>query len=234
MREIGNLVDGFDHFRRVREGRGDVAMAAAVSERAIERGAIFGGELGAVGRSGRAEVPFDRHRVQRFLGAPEIVGDHRDAIGHRHGGDDPAAPGDGGEIVGFELAAEHRTIGGGGVGDPRQTGIDAEARRAGHFERRIDAPQALADELELIGRLDRRLGGERDFGGVGRELAEASPSARRPHAERGRRSATHAAGSTPHFAAAAAISRARAEAPACCRNTRERRTEEEPPVPIDW
>ena len=47
MREIGNLVDGFDHFRRVREGRGDVAMAAAVSERAIERGAIFGGELGA-------------------------------------------------------------------------------------------------------------------------------------------------------------------------------------------
>ena len=26
---------------------------------------------------------------------------------------------------------------------------------------------------------------------------------------------------------------ARAEAPACCRNTRERRTEDEPPVPID-
>ena len=45
--------------------------------------------------------------------------------------------------------------------------------------------------------------------------------------------ATQAAASTPHLAAAAAMSRARADAPACCRNTRERRTEEEPPVPID-
>ena len=45
--------------------------------------------------------------------------------------------------------------------------------------------------------------------------------------------ATHAAGSTFHFAAAAAMSRARAEAPACCRNTREVRTDREPPVPID-
>ena len=45
--------------------------------------------------------------------------------------------------------------------------------------------------------------------------------------------ATHAAGSTLHLAAAAAMSRARAEAPACCRNTREERTDREPPVPID-
>ena len=45
--------------------------------------------------------------------------------------------------------------------------------------------------------------------------------------------ATHIAGAIFHLAAAAAISRARADAPACCRNTREWRTEEEPPVPID-
>ena len=143
----------------------------------------------AVGRSRRAEVPFDRHRVQRFLGAPEIVGDDRDAIGHRHGGDDSAPPGDGGEIVRFELAAEHRAIGGGGIGHARQAGIDAEARRAGHLERRIDALQALADELELIGRLDRRLGGERDLGGVRRELAEGrrTPGGLVPHEAAARR-----------------------------------------------
>src|SRR5271155_2945444 len=44
--------------------------------------------------------------------------------------------------------------------------------RAVDLERRIDALDFLPDELELIGRLDRRLEGERDPGGVGRELAE--------------------------------------------------------------
>ena len=131
VREIGNLVERFDHFGRLREGRVTIAMAAAVSERPIERGAIFGGELRAVGGAGRAEVPFDRHGLQRFLGAPEIVGDDRHAIGHRHGGEDSAPPGDGGEIIGFELAAEHRAIGDSGIGHARQTGVDPEMRRAG-------------------------------------------------------------------------------------------------------
>ena len=231
MREIGNLVHRLDHLRRLGEGRGDVAMAAAVGERAVERGAIFGSELSAVGRSGWTEVPFDWHRGQRFLGAPEIVSDHRDAIGHRHGGDDPPAPRDGGKIIGLEFAAEHRTIGDGGVGHARQAGVDAESRRAGRLERSIDAPDPLADELELIGRLDRRLGGERDLGGPGRELSEGrrAPRGFMPH-EAGARDAS--GGSTPHFAAAAAMSRARADAPACWRKTRERRTDEEPPVPI--
>ena len=100
VREIGHLVQSFDHFGRLSEGCVDIAMAAAVSERPIERGAIFGGELRAIGGPGRAEVPFDRHRLQRFLGPPEIVRHDRHAIGHRHGGEDSAPPGDGGEIVG--------------------------------------------------------------------------------------------------------------------------------------
>ena len=45
VRQIGHLVQGFDHFGRLSEGCVDIAMAAAVSERSIERGAIFGGEL---------------------------------------------------------------------------------------------------------------------------------------------------------------------------------------------
>ena len=131
MREIGNLVERLDRFGGLSEGRVDVAMAAAVGERPVERGAIFGGELSAVGRAGRAEVPFDRHRVKRFLGAPEIVGDDRDAVGHRHGGDDSAPLRDGGEVIRLELAAEHRAIGDRGIGHARQTRVDAEARRAG-------------------------------------------------------------------------------------------------------
>ena len=133
--------------------------------------------------AGRAEVPFDRHRLERFLGAPEIVGDDRHAIGHRHGGDDSAAPGDGWEIVGLELAAEHRAIGDSGVGHAGQTGVDSEPRRAGDLERRVDAFDPLADQLELIGRLDRGLRGERDLGGVRREFAEGrrAPGGVMPH-----------------------------------------------------
>ncbi len=147
-------------------------MAAAVGERPIERGAIFGAELFAVGRGRRAEIPDDRHRRQRLLRPPEIVGDDRHAIRHRHGGDDAAPAGDRGKVIGFQLAAEDGAIGGGGEGHAGQARIDAEARCARDLERRIDSLQPGAEELELIGRLDRRLDGQRDLGGVGREFAE--------------------------------------------------------------
>ena len=172
MREIGNLVERLDQFGRLRKGRVDVAMAAPIGERPIERGAIFGGELSAVGRAGGAEVPFDRHRVKRFLGAPEIVGDDRHAIGHRQRGENATPFGDGGKVVSFELAAGHRAIGDSGIGHAGQTRVDAEARRAGGFQRRVDALDLLADQLELGRRLDRGLRGQRDPGGVRRKLAE--------------------------------------------------------------
>jgi hypothetical protein len=60
----------------------------------------------------------------------------------------------------------------GGVGHARQTSVDAEPRRAGHLERRVDPLDLRADQLELIGRLDRWLGRELDICRVGRELAE--------------------------------------------------------------
>ena len=115
MREIGDLVDRLDAPGGRGEGRGGVAVAAAVGERTVERGAIFGAELRAVGRGGRAEIPFDRHGGERLLGAPEIVGGDRDAVRHRHGGDHAAPAGDLGEVVGLELAAEHRAIGDGRI-----------------------------------------------------------------------------------------------------------------------
>ena len=186
VRQIGNLVQRLDHLGRLGEGCVAIAMAAAVSERPIERGAVFGGELGAIGGAGRAEVPFDRHRKKRFLGAPEIVGDDRHAIGHRHGDDDSAPPGDGGEVIRLELAAEHRAIGDRGIGHARQTGVDSEPRRAGRLERRVDALDLLADQLELIRRLDRGLRGERDLGGVRREFAEGRRTRRRLRAARRR------------------------------------------------
>ena len=178
MRQIGNFVHGLDRFGGLGESRVDIAVAAAVSQRPVERRAIFGSELRAIRGSGWAEVPFDRHRMKRFLGAPEIVGDDRHAIGHRHGGENSATPGDSSEIIGFELAAEHRAVGDSGIGHVRQTGVDSEARRAGDLERRIDALDLLADQLELVGRLDRGLLGERDLGGVRREFAEGRQAPR--------------------------------------------------------
>ena len=57
VRQVRNLIDRLDQFRGRGEGRGNVPMAAAVGERFIERGAIFGAELVAVGRRGRARNP---------------------------------------------------------------------------------------------------------------------------------------------------------------------------------
>ena len=101
------------------------------------------------------------------------------------------------------------------------------------LERRVEALARLADQLELVGRLDRRLRGERDLGRVGRELAEG---AERPEASCRTvpSAAVHAPGATSQCAAAAAISRARARwrRPAAARRA-SARTERLPPVPID-
>ena len=171
VRQIGNLIDRLDQFRGSAEGRANVAIAAAIGERPIERRAIFGAELLAVSRRRWAEIPHDRHRLERFLGAPEIVGDDRHAIGHGHGGDDPPAAGDCGKVVGFELAAEHRAIRGGGIGHARQAGVDTEAGRARDLERRVYALEARADKLVLVGRLDRRLSRERKPSSVRSQFA---------------------------------------------------------------
>ena len=88
-----------------------------------------------------------------------------------------ASLGDGGEVMRFELAAEHRAIGDRRIGHGRQTGVDSEVGRAGRLKRGVDALDLLADQLELTRRLDRRLRRQRDFGGVRRELAEGGRTA---------------------------------------------------------
>ena len=79
----------------------------------------------------------------------------------------------------------------------------------------IEPRHRLADQLELIGRADRRLLVELDLGGVGGErgIVEAAAGGLVRHLAVGRRRIRLAA--TFHCCAAAAISRSRALAPAC-------------------
>ena len=58
----------------------DIAVVARVHHRPVERVAIELGELRAVGLAGGARVPFRLEQRQRFLGAPEAVGDHRHRV----------------------------------------------------------------------------------------------------------------------------------------------------------
>ena len=91
MRQIGNFVDRLDALCGGREGGGDVAMAAAVRQLPIERGAVFGAKLAAVGGGGGAKI----HATGRAAappGAPEIVGGDRDSIGDRQDGQDSPRP----------------------------------------------------------------------------------------------------------------------------------------------
>jgi hypothetical protein len=179
MREMRGLVDCFDDLAAFSEFGIDVSVAARAHHRAVERIAIKVGELRAIGLAGFAGVPFRLERRERFLGAPETIGNHGDRVVEL---DDllHAAAALGRRLVhALEFAAEHRAGGDRRIDHARQPRIDGELGGAVDLERRVEARHRLADQLELIGRTDRRLLVELDLAGVGRERAVVETAPRR-------------------------------------------------------
>ena len=72
-----------------------------------------------------------------------------------------------------DLAAEHRRLPDRGVHHVRHAHVDAEHRPAAHLVREIEARDRLADQAELVGGLERRLGRRRERRGRRGELAVA-------------------------------------------------------------
>jgi len=179
VREIGHLVDRLDLLARPLHCRIDVAVIARAGARAVERGAIILGELGAVGRAAWTQVPLDLERVGRLLGAPEPIGHHGHRVVERHHRFDAAHGFRRRVIHALERAARHRAGDHRGVDHARQLGVDAVGGRAVDLERHVEARGRLAGQGELLRRLDVGLLVERDLGRVRRQRAIAEGAAGR-------------------------------------------------------
>src|SRR5689334_16250560 len=175
--EMRRFIDRLNDLAAFTEGPLDITIVARIDHRAIERIAIELGKLRAVGIAGLADFPFGLEQGERFLGAPEAIGNDRDGVLQL---DDLhyAAPAFYGRIVdAFELAAKHRTSGDRGIDHARYLSVDGKFGRAVDFERRIEASNPLADQLELIGRTNGRFFVKGDLGCITRErtVVETSP-----------------------------------------------------------
>ena len=179
MREMRRFVGRLDDLAAFSEFGIDVAVVARAHHRPVQRVAIKLGELRAVGFAGFAGVPFRLEQRQRFLGAPEAVGDDGDRVVEL---DDllHAAAALGRRLIdASEFAAEHRTGGDRGIDHAGQPRIDGEPGGAVDLERRIEPRHRLADELELVRGADRRLLVELDLAGIGGERAVVEAASRR-------------------------------------------------------
>ncbi len=207
----------------------DIAVVARAHHRTVERVAIKLGELRAVGLAGLAGVPFRLEQCERFLGAPEAVGNHRDRVVELDHLLHAAPALDRRLVHALELAARHRAGIDRGIDHARNLRIDGELGGAVDLQRRIETRQRLADQLELIGRSDRRFLVELDLGGVGGERAvvERAPAGLVQNLAVGRLAF---AGGTFQRCAAAAMRRTRALAPACSSICHEVRTPRLPAV----
>ena len=118
-------------------------------------------------------------------------------------------------IHALERAAEDRAGGNRRIDHARDLRIDGELGRAVDLERRVEAGNPLADQLELIGSTDRRLLVELDLARIGGQSAVIENTAARLVRDLLLLAASHSDGGTFQRCAAAAISRSRALAPAC-------------------
>ncbi len=80
MREMRRFVHRLDDLAAFSKGVIDVAVVARAHHRPVEGVAVELGELRAVGLAGLAGFPFGLEQRERFLGAPEAVGDHRHRV----------------------------------------------------------------------------------------------------------------------------------------------------------
>ncbi len=179
MRNDRHVVGRLDHLGGCRHRGIDIAVVTRVGALLVERVQIGLAELRAVGRAGGADLPLDREHVERGLRAPMPVGDHRDGLlelDHLH---DAAAAGNRAFVDRLHRAAEHRAGHDRRMHHVGHVKVDAVLCGAVDLERHVEPRKPPADELELIGLLDRGLLVELDRGRLDRQLAVSKRAAGR-------------------------------------------------------
>ena len=157
MGEEGELIDRVELGGRARQRGGDVAVIAHhhafICRYLVHLGDDIGsGELGV-----RTFVPHDLQRGQALLGGAHIVGNHADRIVEMH---DLVHAFDGQRravVDALQFAAQHRAGGDGADRHARHLHVDAVDRRAVDLLGRIEPLGRRADQLEVLGILERDL-----------------------------------------------------------------------------
>jgi len=173
MRQVGRAVAGIERLGRRRIGVLDVAGLAC--HRATFAGAFGQHRIDLVVRQigQRAQIPVDLECVAALPGGPVAVGQHRHAV---RDGDDLAHALDclGGAVVelgnlgaGLRRARHHRHQHAG------QVDVDAVFRRAVDLGRGVQALERLAQQLEVLAVLQRRVLRRGELGGCHGECAIA-------------------------------------------------------------
>ena len=179
MGEEGDLVHRLHAPGGGGQGVGGIALLAGHSPWLLGGGLEHRGDAGARQPGVGPLVPLDHERVTAELGRPVGVRDHGNA---RADWDDVADAGHGlgpAGVEGLRLTAEDRAADDGGDQHSRHRDVDAVDGRAVHLRWVLEPLDPLADELEVLGILELRVGGHRDPRGRVCELAVCEPAARR-------------------------------------------------------
>ena len=119
-----------------------------------------------------AEIPFDGQRIERSLGLPPGICDHRHrVVMHLHDLADTRALLDGGGIKAHDLSTEYLALADGCIQHARHGEVGTIDLLAVHLVGGIQTRQSLAQDLPVFGVLERHLGGRIQLGSRCRHLA---------------------------------------------------------------
>ena len=157
----------YDRLDLAQRRRAPARVAVLVADdrlRGVEAGLQRRGDGCARDRCVRAEVPLDRQRIERRLGAPPGVGDDRDGVvADRHDLLDAGTARDRGGVEALDLAAEHRTGLDRRVQHARQLQVHAVDLRAVDLRHGVEPGHALAGDLPVLRVLQRHVGRRRQL-----------------------------------------------------------------------
>ena len=230
MRQERRLVDGFDlGGGRLERGGG---VAHALRDRSFLLGCLRHGghDVGRAERGIGPVVELDGGGLEALLGGPIVIGDHGHGVVE---GDDAVHARDlqrGRFVEGADRAAEDGRRGDRGDLHARHLHVDAEHRGAVHLPGHVEPLGRRADDAEGARILELHLGRARAASPPHPPGRRSSGDGCSRHGRRTPLSVWQPAGSTFQLSAAAAISIARAAAPAWRSGMKKARTEVEPPV----
>src|SRR6185312_7499854 len=161
VRQIGKLVGRGQALGRALERRGGIALLARRLAGLFGERAVLRHDGGGAALFRLAVVPLDLEGVAALFRRPEALAHNGDAARHLQHLDYAGNGFGGAGVERFDRRTEQRRTLQHRDQHVRENHVDGELRRAVGLSRNVDARQFLADQLEVLGVLERDLVGRR-------------------------------------------------------------------------